>query len=57
MAVILCSIHCVSTGLLTFFNETLIEKLAGKFAFLSALLSARVSGTEAVPLIAGMVTR
>jgi hypothetical protein len=54
--VILCSIHCVNTGLFTLLNLTRVEKFAGNFVDLIALLWALESGTEEVPLMEGMVT-
>lgn len=55
-AVIFCSIHPVKTGLFTLLNLTRVEKLAGNFVDLIALLRALVSATEAVPLMEGMLT-
>jgi hypothetical protein len=53
--VILVSIHCLSTAWCTFETSTGLLKLAGNFVAFRALLSARESETDAVPLIDGML--
>ena len=50
-----CSIHCVKTGLLTFSKLTFFEKFFGNRVDLRALLRARASETDAVPLMDGML--
>lgn len=49
------SIHCTRTARFSFVkSSTVLWKLAGNLVVLSALLSARESSTEEVPLIAGI---
>jgi hypothetical protein len=55
MAVTFCSIHCVKTAWLIFSKLTGLEKLFGNRVAFSALLRARASDTEAVPLMEGML--
>lgn len=49
-----CSTHCVITGLLILPRLIFLAKLAGNLVALRALLRARASETEAVPLMDGI---
>ena len=55
MAAILCSIQTVRTDRLTFCTLTRELKFSGNLVDLRALLRARESLTDAVPLIDGIV--